>query len=455
MVRKSSVIRDPVHGDIRLTGEELSLIDTPEFQRTRGVRQLGTAYLVFPGAHHTRFEHMIGSCHMASRMIEAIERNRAFDPANYVGINRDEERIIRFAALLHDVTHIPFGHNIEDQTGLFERHDTPRRIELGLTIGELGKRLSELRVRDEVLGILEAGPLADKVPVSWKQIISDTICSDIFDYLKRDAYYTGLQLAYDPRLIESFRVDRASGNLFIDVSKRGLVREDVLSEIVRMLEARYYFSERVYYHHAKIAAGALIAKAVEYSIVSGAAKEEDFYDKTDDSLVAFLEACEYDGGELKARARRLLARFRARKLMKRAGVYPLYVNATVQQELLDRFFAKGCHTTRLEAERRIEREASATLDRDVDILIYCPARRMQLKEARIHVRFPGESSVRPLSDFSDRVPRLKDLEASYRNLWKFYVLTSEHDANAIHRIQSILSRELKGATNVYSPSHAG
>lgn len=451
MSRKSSVIRDPVHGDVRLTGEELSLVDTPEFQRLRGVRQLGTAYLVFPGAHHTRFEHQIGSAHMASAMIAAIERNQAADPARYLGVTRDEERIIRIAALLHDVTHMPFGHNIEDQTGLFERHDTPRRIELGLTAGELGRRLRALGVSEQVMGILDTGPAASTVPPYWKQIISDTICSDIFDYLKRDAYYTGLQLAYDPRLIESFRVDRASGNLFLDVEKRGLVREDVLSEIVRMLEARYYFSERVYYHHAKIAAGALVAKAVEYAIVSGAHREEDFYSTTDESLIALLERCDYDRGDLRDRARGLLARLRSRRLMKRAGVFPLYVNAEVQQSLLDRFFAKGRHAARLEAERRVEAAATRTLGRAVEVLFYCPARKMQLKEARIHVRFPGASGVRPLFEFADRVPRLKDLEASYRNLWKFYVLSSETEPKAIRTIQDILAHELPEARNVYSP----
>lgn len=451
MSRKSSVIRDPVHGDVRLTGEELSLVDTPEFQRLRGVRQLGTAYLVFPGAHHTRFEHQIGSAHMASAMIAAIERNQEHDPTRCLGITKDEERILRIAALLHDVTHMPFGHNIEDQTGLFERHDTPRRMELGLTGGELGRRLAALGIRDQVMGTLDTGPTAQTVPPYWKQIISDTICSDLFDYLKRDAYYTGLQLGYDPRLIESFKVDRASGNLFLDVEKRGLVREDVLSEIVRMLEARYYFSERVYYHHAKIAAGALIAKAVEYAIVSGAHREEDFYATTDESLVALLERCEYDGGELRDRARGLIARLRARRLMKRAGVYPLYGNAEVQQSLLDRFFAKGRHAERLESERRVEVEASRLLGRKVEVLFYCPARKMQLKEARLHVRFPGVSGVRPLSEFEDRIPRLKDLEASYKNLWKFYVLSSETEPAAIRAVQGVLAAELRDAVNVYRP----
>lgn len=446
---KTSVIRDPVHGDIRVTAEELSILDTPEVQRTRGVRQLGTAYLVFPGATHSRFEHMIGACHMASAMIEAINRNQQQSRTPCIEVSEEEERLIRIAALVHDVPHMPFGHNIEDQTGLFERHDTPERMERALTGGEIGHRLRKLGVLDQVLGILETGPERDRTPPYWKQLVGDTICSDIFDYLKRDAYYTGLHLSYDPRLIHAFRIDRESGNLFVEMEKRGLLREDVLSEIVRMLEARYHFSERVYYHHAKIAAGALVAKAVELAISSGAAVEKDLRERTDDTLIAFLEQLDYGDPEVTERARRLMRRFRSRRLLKRCGVYPLYANGAVQQQLIDDYFAPGRHQQRNDKERRIEQRASQALGREVDVMIYCPARRMQLKEARTHVRWPGEDRLRPLADFADRVPRLKDLEESYTRLWKFYVLTSEGEANAIQRIQRILAEELPDATNVY------
>ncbi len=446
---KLSVIRDPVHGDVHLTAEELSLVDTPEFQRLRGVRQLGTTYLVYPGATHTRFEHSIGSVHMASRMIESIERNRQNQSDELLGVSKDGERLIRIATLLHDVTHAPFGHNIEDQTGLFARHDVPAKIERALTTGALGRRLQELGARDEVLAILEAGPRAGEVPHAWRQIVSDTICADTFDYLKRDAWYTGLQLGYDPRIIGAFKVDRATGNLFVDVEKRGLVREDVLSEIVRMLEARYYFSERVYFHHAKIAAEALVAKCVELALATGAAREEDFRALTDETMVFFLERLDYRDADVTARARRLLERFRSRRLLKRAAVYPRYANADAQGRLLDRFFAPGRHAERLATERRIEQAARDALRRDVDVMLYCPAREMQLKEARIHVRFPGEARVRPLSDFADRIPRLRDLEESYRNLWKFYVFSSEEDPRAIAAIADVLAREIPDAKNVY------
>ena len=127
--KRYSVMRDPVHGDIYLTHEELRVLDTPEMQRMRGIKQLGPAYLVFPGALHTRFDHSIGTVHVAQRMIDAINRSFDIDPARGIAIGEEEARVVRMAGLLHDVTHIPFGHNIEDQDALFERHDSAYRYE--------------------------------------------------------------------------------------------------------------------------------------------------------------------------------------------------------------------------------------------------------------------------------------------------------------------------------------
>ena len=137
--KRYSVMRDPVHGDIYLTHEELRVLDTPEMQRMRGIKQLGPAYLVFPGALHTRFDHSIGTVHVAQRIIDAINRSFDIDPARGIAIGDEEARVVRMAGLLHDVTHIPFGHNIEDQDALFERRlGVPLRA--ALRADPLGRR---------------------------------------------------------------------------------------------------------------------------------------------------------------------------------------------------------------------------------------------------------------------------------------------------------------------------
>jgi HD superfamily phosphohydrolase len=455
--RRSSVLRDPVHGDVYLTHEELALLDTAAMQRLRGIKQLGAAHLVYPGALHTRFDHSIGTLHCTQRMIDAINLNFELDPRGCLQVSEEEARIVRMAALLHDVTHMPYGHNIEDQTGLIERHDTPARYAQVLGAGTgLGRLLEQAGVARDVLAILTAehgGPIADghaRIPPYWSQLLSDTICSDLIDYLARDAYFTGLRLQIDPRVASYFKIDRASGNLFIDLAKRDLLREDILSELVRLLEARYYFSERVYYHHAKVSAGALIARAVELALLGGVVREDELQQETDAGLVELLHArAGRLPAEARTRVRELVERFRGRRLYKRVCVFPRYDNQAVQEQLVARYFARGRQAERAQVEARIADLVRFATGKQVDVLVYCPAARMQLKEAHTHVRWPGNADIAPLARFSERVPRLADLERSYRDLWKFYVFADAHEPELLEHVQEIACAEFPGARNAY------
>ncbi|MEO0479077.1 MAG: HD domain-containing protein [Planctomycetota bacterium] len=434
-------LRDPVHGDIELTHEEIALIDTRDFQRLRGVKQLGTASLVYPGAVHTRFEHSIGTMHCADRMIDAVNRNAERDPGNCLRIGDEDRRTIRIAALLHDVTHVPFGHNLEDQTGLLARHDHAERFREALGDTEIGSVLDGLGLRSRVLGMLCGD---EELPPYLTQIHSDTIDADLCDYLRRDAYHTGLALRYDDRALAWFRVDRESQRMFVDCEKGGMLREDITSELVRMLEIRFHFSERVYYHHAKIAAGAMIARMVEAALLDGRLTADDLRQATDESLLFHLESVRLSNGEDQARLRRLIERYRRRALLKRLAVLTAAENQEHQQALLDTFFDPNAATSRRVWEQRIEAEAQKVLGRPVDVLLYCPAREMQLKEARTQVRMPSREGAvfGTLEDFADRVPRLGDLARSYPRLWRLYVFSSETDRDARAQLQQVCLREL-------------
>ena len=96
MISKQKNIRDSIHGDIQVKDAVLDLIETPELQRLYNIKQLGFAHLVFPGAHHTRFEHSLGTYHMASRA------------GDLLNLETDEKETIECAALLHDIGHGPF-----------------------------------------------------------------------------------------------------------------------------------------------------------------------------------------------------------------------------------------------------------------------------------------------------------------------------------------------------------
>lgn len=455
MARRGAVIRDPVHGDIPVTAEELGVLDTPEIQRLRGVRQLGTAYLVYPGAQHSRFEHSLGTMHLVGRLVAAINRNRALAPRERIGLAEDEERVLRLAALVHDVTHLPFGHSIEDESGLLERHDEPARFRAVLGAGTaLGLALDRLGVRREVLAVLAPGaePGLPDVPPAWREILSDTICPDILDYLRRDAYFTGLNLHYDERVLDYFIVDRATGHLYVDVAKRGMLREDIVSELVRVLEARYFFSERVYYHHAKVAAGAMLARAVANALVEGGLAPEQLHDRTDESLLDLLALGGPTEGPRAAEQAELVARYRSRRLVKRACVFPRYANIELQQPWVERFFGLGGFEERIALEARVaERLRRGGLAEPPLVLLACPARAMQLKEAQTHVRHPDEDGIRPLAHLAPRIPRLRDLEHAYRDLWKLYAFAGTDDPRVLERVAAAVIDELPGATNAYRP----
>src|SRR6185295_4879255 len=103
--REFEIIRDPIWHDVRIEGDALALIDSAPFQRLRYVRQLGHAFLVYPGATHTRFEHAIGTYHLARRTLSLLDER-----CELSGIPEEEIVLIRLAALLHDIGHYPFSH---------------------------------------------------------------------------------------------------------------------------------------------------------------------------------------------------------------------------------------------------------------------------------------------------------------------------------------------------------
>src|SRR5215470_12159723 len=172
-MRKRKLIRDAVHGDMELTALEVELMDTPEFQRLRGIKQLGTAYLVFPSAVHTRFEHSLGTSWMAYRMLNAVRRS--------TDISADDEIIIRVSALLHDLTHIPFGHTLEDERRVLPRHDKDEeRVEYFFRRSSVGRILKREGLQDPVIATITG----DDTFAS--DIVGGAISADLLDYLRRD-----------------------------------------------------------------------------------------------------------------------------------------------------------------------------------------------------------------------------------------------------------------------------
>jgi hypothetical protein len=388
------LIRDAVHGDIHCGALEIELIDTPEFQRLRGIKQLGTAYLVFPSALHTRFEHSLGTSWIAQRLIDAVRRTQA--------VTEDQARLIRVTALLHDITHIPFGHTLEDERRVLPRHDKDLdRVRYFLEEGSIGRILEREGLQQAVVRALtEGGSLVS-------DIAGGPISADLLDYLRRDTYFCGLSQYYDPRIFESFVVD--NGRLFMNLEKRGVLRHDTLSELVNLLRIRYTLSERVYFHHTKIASGAMICKAVELALHEGFEPEELRLLK-DETLQSTLASRYAENPGIV----HLLDCLERRSLYR-----PCFTLTTAIGEESRRAVVQRFHHDPLQREQAEHALASAAGLAPHQVIVYCPSFGMALPEADVPVRMEG-GKVLPLSGSNnDEIRILKD---KHKALWKFLVL---------------------------------
>lgn len=278
-----------VCGDVLLNKLEVAIVNTKDFQRLRKVRQLGTTYMVYPSAVHTRFEHSLGVLKQASEIIKNI-RDNLHSQQQEKYISPEDEQIVRLLALLHDIGHMPFGHTIEDEFGIFRSHDK-HETRWEYLLGEystIGKIIIKERGRDFhriFFNLIKCEKDFHKDGLGEKaylyDIVSNTVCADLLDYLNRDCFYTNLKLNYHPRFLNYFfiaerEVDYTSkGKKTVEKknerriairaykgSNKKELRRDIISELIQLLRNRYYLGERVYYHHTKIMTGTLLAGAV-------------------------------------------------------------------------------------------------------------------------------------------------------------------------------------------------
>jgi len=387
---------------------EVELMDTPEFQRLRGIRQLGTAYLVFPSAVHTRFEHSLGTCWMAQRILRSIGRSQE--------ISAEDITLIRVAALLHDITHIPFGHTLEDERRVLPRHDKDeQRVDFFLRQSAIGRILKREGIQDQIIGTIRGDD------TYRSDIVGGAISADLLDYLRRDTYFCGLSQYYDERIFESFIID--TGRLVMNLEKQGRVRLDALSELVNLLRIRYTLSERVYFHHTKVSSGAMISKAVELSLREGLTVEE-LRTLKDETLIWTLQ-------ELYTRnptVAHLLHRLEARQLYRACYVISTEVGEKRRSEIVGRFHHD------LEAREAAETSvARASGIQPHEIIIYCPSFGMSLSEAEVPVRLE-RGEIRPLSGGNNEEIRI--LKEKHKELWKFYVLIDRDVWDRRDRVKS-------------------
>lgn len=291
------IIRDPLWNNIRVDELAIRLVDTPVFQRLRYVRQLGLAYLVYPGATHSRFEHALGAYHLARHTLALLLEAGALD-----GIPEDEREVVRAAALLHDVGHYPFSHALEE-IGVAHHEEVARPL---ITSGPVAAILSEAlgadapgRVHALICGT-SASPL--------QGLISGSLDLDKIEYLKRDAMMCGVpygEIDVD-RLLHSLVMvkDPETGRRRMGVLEKGL------AALESLLFAKYQMYRNVYWHHTVRSATAMYKRLVDDALRAGELREGQLAGFTDEGVLYALAR--------NGRQPPLLRALRERRLYKRA-----------------------------------------------------------------------------------------------------------------------------------------
>ncbi|MEQ1858094.1 MAG: HD domain-containing protein [Longimicrobiales bacterium] len=304
------LIRDPLWDTIRLDATAVRIVDTPEFQRLRYIRQLGFTHLVYPGATHTRFDHALGVYHLTTTALRHLRERGGAPPEAFEG-----EELIPYAALLHDIGHYPFSHALEE----LETEPPPAHHE------DVAHRFfASTTLRDALAPLGLAAPdrlheiIRGESAIPLRGLVSGSLDLDKMEYLKRDARFCGVPYGEVDvsRLLQGLQLLRDPVTQRFEVG----VHEKAIAALESLLFAKYQMFRNVYWHHAVRAATALYKRLVEESVRAGLIAPDELVGPTDEELLYLISTRAHeDDGEVAERiATRWLPALRQRRLPKRA-----------------------------------------------------------------------------------------------------------------------------------------
>jgi uncharacterized protein len=402
MNENQKVVRDPIHGDITISGYLIELLETPEVQRLQNIKQLGFAHLVFPGAHHTRFEHSLGSCMVASQIADILH------------LTEIEKQLITCAALLHDIGHGPFSHTLESL--LVERFgvdhvDLTEQLILGkykilnekeqqyIHSPAVHEILSRHNVNEKDIVNMIRGKLSKKSYLS--QILNSTIDVDQLDYLMRDAFYTGVSYGMIDlqRLLQTIMIYK--GNLT-------MMRKGV-SVVENILMARALMYSSVYFHKTVRIAELMLLKALEEM---PNAEPFEFFRMTDAEIMTSLQ----NMGRFQME---IITRLKYRDLFKQA--YAVSLQELDKQRIK---MVKRLEDGARRREKEQELEDAFHIPKG-HIIIDIPRPELLRAEPRIHktdIQVMDRNNLKTLDDFT---PVAKAVRLRIAPDWAMMILTDE------------------------------
>ncbi|NLI62564.1 MAG: HD domain-containing protein [Methanosarcinaceae archaeon] len=386
---ESRVIMDPVHGYIELGTFHTDLLDTKRMQRLRRIKQLGFAYFVYPGANHTRFEHSIGTMHLATKLFEL----------GNMEIYEDLKDEIVASALLHDVGHGPFSHATEKVIEKYTNrsHDDVRKI---ISSGEIGDIL-----RDNGM---DPSKIAKHIKgeTELSRVLNSEIDVDKMDYLARDMHYTGVASGR----IDTTRLLKHMGFY----NRRFMLSPSAIKAAEALLVSRYWMNSSVYYHHVSRIAEAMCDRACRDLIENKKLRAEDLADMDDISLICFMREDAKKYGK-ESYPGKIIERLDSRNLYKRA----VYVGV---DSVNDTIFKQKENTQR--AEKEIEEMAKVEPG---DVLIDIP-RKPDIVEMKARI-FVNENSY----NLIEVSPFISVLSKAHEENWKMGVFSPKEKIEAVRK----------------------
>ena len=356
MSGKKKFIRDSVYGDINLSEFEVKVMDMPQFQRLRRIKQLGLISLIYPGATHTRFEHCLGTMNLGSKLAEELE------------LDQDDVDLIRISALLHDIGHGPFSH-VSEGVLSFPHEELTRYVVTQTSMRDLLEEKFDVNeIADIINGKGHLGP-----------IVSGELDVDRMDYLLRDSHNTGVSygiIDYE-RIISNLKLE---DGLILDI--KGVQAAE------GALVSRYFMYPSVYQHHTTRIVNSMFRRALQKTFDEKIIDEHEIYRYDDSDITSMFRNSENEY------VRDIMFRLDNRIIPKR-----------VKTIRLDNFkYPEKMYKIKAEELRKAEAEIAEDYDLDKDYVFINIAEYPRFDEMKTQVNVDGK--LYPLTEISNIIGAL-------------------------------------------------